>query len=282
MCSQRRPQSVVVRLVELSEHADSLSRSADEAERVLAACRETMSGRGPEVELAVTMALKSRAVEDARAAFDQVLSSSQRLRSQANVAQRIASACKAAVDMLPDSAVLEVLVPKVDGLALDDVRSRRRAVCEEIRILDSAPVPGPDLEARITAYVRDLARSARPYVRGIGAGQQLEVLWPSHGECNRKNLNGFSDHQASVLMLMAALFPRELGELILGSVEADTSEPLPVGERPQRMAQLRAEIDVMWRLLAALIEAAGEPHDPQCPPWAILGVREVEATQQVA
>jgi hypothetical protein len=71
---------------------------------------------------------------------------------------------------------------------------------------------------------------------------------------------------------VAALFPQQLGKLVMAAIEADCARPLPVAERPKRIAHLRSELDVLHRVAARLVDADGAVHDPATPPAAVLGV----------
>jgi hypothetical protein len=282
---------VLARLMELGDRADALARAADAAEAALSASRDVLGGRVPPPGFdAFNLNAKalSAAVAPIRAGFDEQLKATQRARANADASQRMLSEIKIWLARLPDDAELEVTTPDTEGLSAGGVSSRLRAVSSEQNALQSAPIPSPDLSERVAGYRSDLARCARPYVDGINAGASLRVLWAADRNANRANLSGYGD-SPSVLALVAALFPQEFDKLVLDAIEADCAKPMPVAERPKRIASLRAEADVLQRLLAKLINddiaAGGDAvHDPATPPDAVLQVRVLaaEAAQRVA
>jgi hypothetical protein len=55
------------------------------------------------------------------------------------------------------------------------------------------------------------------------------------------------------------------------------NEPLPVAERPRRVAALERELDELHRVEEAIVVATGAARERGCPPWVVLGVKAVEA-----
>jgi hypothetical protein len=126
--------------------------------------------------------------------------------------------------------------------------------------------------------VRELAQP--PIIRGIGGGQ-LDVKWPLRSfALDRRSTEGFEAGGAVSVATIAWLFPELLRDRLLAQIEAETSVPLPLAERPARIAELEAQIGQLQRIEAALIEQAierGEPasHSYDVPREVVLGVQVV-------
>jgi hypothetical protein len=71
-----------------------------------------------------------------------------------------------------------------------------------------------------------------PYIRGVGAGQQLDVQWPGEVSANPRNLSGYTPTAANALLMFAWLFPRELEDHLLAIIMAAADEPIPLQQRP--------------------------------------------------
>ena len=65
--------------------------------------------------------------------------------------------------------------------------------------------------------------------------------------------------------------------LVMGEVERMANEPLPVAERPRRVAALERELDELHRIEEAIVVATAAARERGCPPWVVLGVKAVEA-----
>ena len=75
--------------------------------------------------------------------------------------------------------------------------------------------------------------------------------------------------------------------LVMAEVKRMANDPLPVAERPPRIAMLGRELDELHRVEEALVAAAiaaGEPihRSPSAPPLAVLGVRIAEKVSRAA
>ena len=75
--------------------------------------------------------------------------------------------------------------------------------------------------------------------------------------------------------------------LVMGEVERMANDPLPVDQRPPRIAALKRELDELHRVEEALVAAAlatGEPvhRSPSAPPAAVLGVRVADKVSRAA
>jgi hypothetical protein len=86
---------------------------------------------------------------------------------------------------------------------------------------------------------------------------------------------------------LAALFPDRMLALVMAEVERMSSDPLPVAQRPPRIAALERALDDLHRMDAALVAAAiaaGHPvhRSPSAPPAAVLGVRVADKASRAA
>jgi hypothetical protein len=75
--------------------------------------------------------------------------------------------------------------------------------------------------------------------------------------------------------------------LVMGEVDRMANDPLPVAQRPPRVAALERELDELHRVeevLVAVAIAAGQPvhRSPSTPPAAVLGVRVAERVSRAA
>jgi hypothetical protein len=89
------------------------------------------------------------------------------------------------------------------------------------------------------------------------------------------------------LALLAALFPDRMLALVMGEVERMANDPMPVAQRPPRIAVLKRELDELHRVeevLVAAAIAAGQPvhRSASAPPAAVLGVRVAESASRAA
>ena len=149
----------------------------------------------------------------------------------------------------------------------------------ELDALKRAPAPSIDIEQRVRDYLRGLA----PKVRGVGVGERLSILFPG-----AQAPSGYiSEHTADPLALIAALFPDEMLGLVMAEVERMANDPLPLAQRPARIATLERELDELSYVEEALVAvaiAAGQPvhRSPSAPPAAVLGVRVAERVSRAA
>jgi hypothetical protein len=167
----------------------------------------------------------------------------------------------------------------VDGHDLAGVRKRINAANSELDALRRAPAPSDDIEARVWGYLRGLT----PKVRGIGVGERLSIVWPG-----AQTPSGYiSEHTVDPLALIAALFPDRMLSLVMTEVKRMANDPLPVAQRPPRIAALERELDGLHRVEEALVAAAiatGElvHRSPSAPPAAVLGVMIAEKVSRAA
>jgi len=131
--------------------------------------------------------------------------------------------------------------------------------------------------------VQDYVRGLAPKVRGVGVGERLSIIWPG-----AQAPSGYiSEHTADPLALLAALLPDRMLALVMGEVQRMANDPLPVAERPPRIAALERELDELHRVEEALVAvgiAAGQPvhRSPSAPPAAVLAVRVAESVSRAA
>jgi hypothetical protein len=190
----------------------------------------------------------------------------QRLQAE----QSVLSACKAWLDRLPADTKLEPVAITPDGHDLAGVRGRIKAANAEIEALRRAPAPSENIEARVWSYLRGLA----PKVRGVGVGERLSIVWPGA----QGGTQYISEHTCDPLSLLAALFPDRMLSLVMTEVERMSNDPLPLAQRPPRIAALERDLEELHRVEEALVVAAiaaGQPvhRSPSAPPVAVLGVR---------
>jgi len=104
--------------------------------------------------------------------------------------------------------------------------------------------------------------------------------------CGKMQFVG-TEHTCDLLALVAALFPDRMLALVMGEVERMANDPLPVDQRPPRIAALKRELDELHRveeaLIAAAIAAGHSVHrSPSVPPEAVLGVRVADRVSRAA
>jgi hypothetical protein len=277
---QQLSQPILLRLLQLDERAAALAKAADSAEREIVFARKVMRGESTPRGAINAKSLRElqTLIKQTEAGFAAQLDAAKRARSAADAAQRVASAVKAYIDGLPHNAKLEPLHIEVDGYDLQTVREQLRTAQHELRTLQDAPIPAPDIADRVRSYVEALQRGARPALRGVRVGDLLQIHWPSHAGANRANLNGFDTTSANPLLLAALLFPEHLTARLMAQLEADCSQPLPISERLPRIAELETQLEQLWRLETALVDCAIADgavdvyHDPATPAAALLGV----------
>jgi hypothetical protein len=173
------PPFVQSKLWQLDEDARGAAQRAEKAAAVLARQRKILND-----DLAERGALKA-----AQAEGDQILRQSEEANRRRDHAESILRQCREWLDDLGSDVMLEeVKIEPPPDANLADVRSNIGEIEREIDALRRAATPSRDIRERIEGYVNRLAESGRPFVRGIGAGETLEVLWPQHHEANREPL----------------------------------------------------------------------------------------------
>jgi hypothetical protein len=200
------------------------------------------------------------------------------LQKRLQAEQSVLSACKLWLDRLPAGTKLEPVPVGADGHDLAGVRKRISAANAELEALRRAPAPADDIEARVWGYLRGLA----PKVRGIGPGERLSIVWPGA----QTPTAYIAEHTCDPLALIAALFPDRMLSLVMTEVERMANDPLPVAQRPPRIAALERELEELHRIEEALVAAAiaaGDPvyRSPSAPPPAVLGVRIADNLRRI-
>jgi hypothetical protein len=264
------PQFVLVKLLSLDEGVEALSVRAGALECDIENRRARRYGN------------LQRADDNPRsleAELQKLLADQKVVQQRLQAEQSVLSACKAWLDRLPADTKLEPVAVTPDDHDLADVRGRVKAANAELEALRRAPAPSENIEARVSYYVRGLA----PKVRGVGVGERLSIVWPGA----QGGTQYISEHTADPLALIAALFPERMLALVMGEVERMANDPLPVAERPRRIAALERELGGMHRIEEALVTtaiAAGQPvhRSPSAPPEAVLGVRVTERVSRAA
>ena len=150
------------------------------------------------------------------------------VKARLHQAQRLLSSCRTWLDRLPPGAKLEPVTASTEGKSLPEVRARISDAREELAKLKRAPVPSPDLRDRVE---RRIAALGAPTVRGIGAGEELKIVWPGA----KQTPSGPDERSCEPLAMFAMLFPKKLADAVMTRGRAD-------GERshPRRPASRRA------------------------------------------
>jgi hypothetical protein len=247
------PQHVLVKLLALEEGVEALSARAGTIERDIENRRARRYGN------------LQRADDNPRlleTELERLVGDQKVLRQRLQAEQAVLSACKGWLDRLPAGSKLEPVALTADGHDLAGVRGRIKAANAEINALKGAPAPSEDIEARVWAYVRGLA----PKVRGVGVGERLSIVWP--GAQSSPGLGYISEHTCDPLALLAALFPDRMLNLVMGEVERMANDPLPVAQRPPRIAALERELDKLHPIDSAARHAAHPMTKSRVPLWS--------------
>lgn len=257
MKPRQLPQGVLARWLDLEERVEALVREALAADAEVARLRMIMKS-------GVTATAAEFAA--ARDGFQDVYADAQRKRARADAQSRLLATTKRWIEGLAPNTKLVLVHPAINGHDLAPVRAELGQLRADLAKLRGYPPASTDIEARVRGYVTALARQALPAVRGYAAGQALDVRWPGDSVDVNKNTG---------LLLLAALDPGELGELVIKSIMRE--QPLSALEHGQRVAELEAKVDGLSYALAALTEKAGGEFDVELSPQHVLGVRLGEA-----
>ena len=264
------PPHVLVKLLALDETLAAFKAGADAVERGIEDLRGRLFGNA------------RRADDNTRslqAELEKLLAYQKVMQQRVQAEQSVLSACKAWLERLPGDTKLEPVAVTADGHDLDDVRRRIKAANAELGALRRAPAPSEDIEARVRDYVRGLM----PTVRGVGVGERLSIVWPGAQTASQF----ISEHTCDPLSLVASLFPDRMLALVMAEVERMANDPLPVAQRPPRIAALERALDELHRVEEVLVAAAitaGQPvhRSPSAPPAAVLGVRVADRASRAA
>src|SRR5262249_54425022 len=113
------------------------------------------------------------------------------------------------------------------------------------------------------------------------ASVRLSIVWPGAQTPSWY----ISEHTCDPLALLAALFPDRMLALVMGEVERMANDPLPVAQRPPRIAVLKCELDELHRVeesLGAVAMQAVQPVPRSPPAAAVLGVRVADKVSRAA
>jgi hypothetical protein len=164
-------------------------------------------------------------------------------------------------DRLPAGTKLEPVGVTADGHDLAGVRGRIKAANAELEALRRTPAPSDDIEARVEGL--------RARARAEGAGRRRRRA-PQHRVAR-----------------CPFVVPDRMLALVMTEVERMANDPLPVAQRPPRVAALERDLDELHRVEAALVAAAlaagsSVHRSPSAPPAAVLGVRVTDRASRAA
>src|SRR5262249_22636536 len=142
-----------------------------------------------------------------------------------------------------------------DNLSLPAVRTRIRQLQNQVQALKRVPIPAPNIQAKVQAYVEQLPM---PSIGGIAADEALTVQWPT-----------------GLHALMAFLQPDVLVERLMVEIDRLTNTPCALPQREQQIVTLEDEIDRLQRTQEAIVVSTGAAREPECPPWIVLGAKVV-------
>jgi hypothetical protein len=249
---EKVPPAVLKKLASLDAQAEFLHRKNDDTERAINAARTRLTG-----------SFKSDAeYADLRKTLERLVADQPAVETKFHRTRALAANCRRFLEALPEGTVLEpVKVKPPNGHNIRDVRERIKDAENELALLRAVPTPAPDIRKRVEDYVQSLAQ---PEVSGIGAGEQLEVRWPSN-----------------LISAFALLFPTKMEEVLMAEVDALANDPLPVKQRHARITELETEIEQLHYTEEALVVASNADRSPGALPQAVLQVRIVEAAKRV-
>jgi hypothetical protein len=243
------PAFVAAKMVMLADARAAAATRADELTAQISDLRDRWSGRTNR---------QGDHPEKLRIELEQRLEEEKALQRQRPIEADILGRCRAWLAALPPGTVLEQVRPAVeDGLPLPAVRTRIKKLQNQVEAMRRVPIPAPDIQDKIKAYVQGLTR---PNIGGIGAGEAFAVRWP----------NGLHE-------LLAFVEPDAMAQRLMVEVNRVANTPCSLAEREQWIAEAEAEIDRLQRTEEAIVVATGAPRQPGCPPWAVLGVKAIEA-----
>jgi hypothetical protein len=248
---EKVPPAVLKKLASLDAQAEFLHRKNDDTERAINAARTRLTG-----------SFKSDAeYADLRKTLERLVADQPAVETKFHRTRALAANCKRWLDELPEGTQLKIVNVKPNGHDLSGVRERIKDAENELATLRAVPTPAPDIRKRVEDYVQSLAQ---PEVSGIGAGEQLEVRWPSN-----------------LISAFALLFPTKMEEVLMAEVDGLANDPLPVKQRHARITELETEIEQLHYTEEALVVASNADRSPGALPRAVLQVRIVEAAKRV-
>src|SRR5262245_25066137 len=268
------PHFLLRKLLTLGEHCEELDRLATAAEGRLSASRVELN----------TATLRPDQFAAVRKQFDALVVEAPKQRSRAEVERRLSNA-KAWVEQLPHSCKLEpAIVVDVNGYDLATLRGRLHAIAHEVREIEHAPSPPPDVEQKIRDYVDDLRAKGRPLFHRLG--DTLDIRWPASPHASRVQVNGFDSEYGNALLMAVWLNPDALVERLLKEIAEISAQPIPVADRPAMLAQLNAEMMALRYteeslVCRALANNEVVTRDVAAPPPCVLQVRQLVIEERV-
>jgi len=260
------PKHVSDRLLELTDAAAALEEDAKAAAAKLEKLRAIVNQR--------TTTTHER-WQEAKLEFDALLPSVPKLQKRAKDEQAIVDGCKAYIAALDDHATLAQVRTMTSGYGLDQVRTQIGAMGVEILALRRAETPTDDIEQRVRDYY---GAFPEPIPFGVSAGTgPFGMKWPA-ADANPRNGVGYDTLYASDALRMNSWLLRELlVEKTLELIDRLARKPLPVAQRPARIAELEAQRLQLFHLEARLCDEAiarGEfvTRLADSPPACVLGI----------
>ncbi|MGE0037957.1 MAG: hypothetical protein AB7S93_20255 [Xanthobacteraceae bacterium] len=208
--------------------------------------------------------------DDLAASLKQLVADQPELQHKLHAAQVALTACKRWLDQLPEGVALEPVEVKLNGQGAENILAQIAAIATELANLRAVLVPSADIERRIEAYVRDMAR---PEITGVGSGEHLRVIWPGAGF----DQAGPREGRADVLPLMALLHGDAMVAALMHEIEHKAGTTAQRAERTKRIARLDFELETLQREALALGAELNA-----VPPAVLLGVRVAARQARVA
>ena len=231
------PASAIDRLMAVDSHADRLARMAAIAESEVAGARSLMNGHSK---------ADAASVLRARTEFPETLKRAQASRVAADAAVRAASSCKAFVDGLPDSAELEVVEVKPNGVDLAECRNRIASIRTEINRIKSLPAPS-DREL-IETFVDEIRRPAEQQIA------EMLTRWP-HFTSAEHIAMGID--RTAMAALQVVIAPAEaIVSYLCERIDATADKAMPPADRPVRIVELEQQLLQLQSLEAHFVNGA--------------------------
>jgi hypothetical protein len=248
----KAPHFLVTKLAALSHAAASAVIRNDELTAQIADLRDRFNGR---------VVRAGDHAEKLRAEIEDRLEEQKAFQRQRPIDMGILESCKAWLAALPPGTLLDEQVnPEVeDGLSLSTVRARIKKLKNTVETLKGVPVPPSNIREKVQTYVQGLTR---PVVGGIALDEALTVQWPT-----------------GLHALMAFLQPDMLVDRLMVEINRIANTPYPLAQREEQIAELEREINRLQHTEEAIVVATRAPREAGCPPWVVLGVKAIEASE---
>lgn len=266
----------MVRLLRLEDNTRIAQTAARDAADALANARAAMHTRIEAEDL-------SRLEQDLPRLIEQAEATSNRYTSLSATVDR----CRRWIESLPEGTTfgeihlgdynfVENTSPEEFEKMLRETRQQLAAAIKERNDLAKVPTPSADIEARVRDHIAELAQRAKPYVRGVSAGETLSVRWPPKPTSTVMDTAFWTMDTCNPLLLAALLHPDQLADVILTQIAREANTGLTVKQRETRIAKLTDDIDQLQRdasdLVFYLVQSGHVETFHQAPPEAVLGV----------